>query len=329
MSALAPTLQAFFTDRLAAQRRASGRTVTAYRDALRLLICFVCTRTGKQPSRLDFADLDAATVGAFLSYLEQERGNTVRTRNARLAAIHALFRYAALRHPEHAASIGRVLSIPAKSFDRALVSYLTRAEAEALLAGPDRSTWIDRRDHVLLAVAIQTGLRVTELTGLRCSEAVLTHGPHVRCMGKGRKERCIPLTTQTAATVRVWLAERNGAPNDPLFPSSRGTPLSTDAVESLVAKHAARAAQACPSLATKKVTPHVLRHTCAMLLRESGCDIATIALWLGHSDIRSCQAYLHADLALKERALARTAPPQTKPGRYRPPDALLAFLENL
>ena len=329
MSDLAPTMQAFFTDRLATQRQASERTVDAYRDTMRLLICFVCNRTGKQASQLAFTDLDAPTVGAFLNYLEQERANTVRTRNARLAAIHSLFRYAALRHPEHAGSIQRVLSIPQKRFDRVIVSYLTRAEAEALISSPDRSTWIGRRDHALLALTVQTGLRVAELTGLRCSDVTLTHGAHVRRMGKGRKERCIPLTGPTAATLRVWLAERTGTAGDPLFPSRRGTPLSTDAVESLVAKHAARAADNNPSLAGKKVTPHVLRHTCAMLLREAGTDIATIALWLGHADIRSSEIYIHADLALKERALARTTPPHTKPGRYRPADPLLAFLDNL
>ncbi|MHB1475333.1 MAG: tyrosine-type recombinase/integrase [Dermatophilaceae bacterium] len=329
MSAIAPTLQAFFTDRLATQRQASGRTVAAYRDTLRLLLRFVCARTGKQACQLDFADLDAPTVGAFLTYLEQERANTVRTRNARLAAIHSLFRYAALRHPEHAASIQRVLSIPHKRFERALVCYITKAEAEALLASPDRSTWIGRRDYALLAVAVQTGLRVAELTGLRCSDLSLTHGPHVRCTGKGRKERCIPLTAPTTATLRVWLIERTGAANDPLFPSRRGTPLSTDAVESLVTKYATAAADHCPSLARRKVTPHTLRHSCAMFLREAGIDVATIALWLGHEDLRSVHQYLHADLALKEKALARTSPPETKPGRYHPPDTLLAFLDSI
>jgi len=329
MSAMAPTLQAFFTDRLATQRQASGRTVAAYRDTFRLLLCFVCARTGKQACTLDFADLDAPTVGAFLTYLEQERANTVRTRNARLAAIHSLFRYAALRHPEHAASIQRVLSIPQKRFDRALVSYLTKGEAEALLANPNRSTWIGRRDHALLAVTVQTGLRIAELTGLRCSDVMLSHGPHLRCRGKGRKERCIPLTATTAATLRVWLTERAGEASDPVFPSRRGTPLSSDAVESLVSKYATAAGNHCPSLAGKNVTPHVLRHTCAMLLREAGTDLATIALWLGHEDLRSTQQYLHADLALRERALSRTTPPQTKPGRYHPPDKLLAFLDSL
>ena len=329
MTSLAPTLQAFFTDRLAAQRHASGQTVLAYRDSLRLLIGFVCSRTGKQPSQLDLADLDGPMIGSFLTHLEQDRGNTVRTRNARLAAIHSLFRYAALRHPEHAASIQRVLAIPPKRFDEAVVCYLTKTEAEALLAAPERATWIGRRDHALLSLAIQTGLRVAELTGLRVTDVALTHGPHVRVLGKGRKERCIPLTGTTTTTLSAWLDERSGAPHEAVFPSRRGSPLSTDAIEALVAKHATTAAHTCPSVVRKTVTPHVLRHTCAMSLREAGIDIATIALWLGHADIRSSRPYLHADLALKERALARSDPPNTTPGRYRPSDKLLAFLDSL
>ena len=329
MSSLAPTLEAFFTERLITQRRASPRTVAAYRDTFRLLLGFAQRRISEAPSELDIDHLDAPLIGAFLDHLEHERSNSVRTRNARLAAIHSLFRYAALRHPEHAALIQRVLSIPPKRFDRALLSFLTKDEVDAILAAPDRSGWIGRRDHALLMVAIQTGLRVSELTALRCSDVTLTTAAHVRCHGKGRKQRCTPLTAQTVAVLRVWLDERNGAPSDPLFPSRRGTPLSTDAVGFLVAKYATSATQHCLSLQAKHVTPHVLRHTSAMLLREAGVDISVIALWLGHESIESTQIYLHADLALKERALARTAPTGTTPGRYRPPDALLAFLDSL
>lgn len=329
MTSLAPTLQAFFTDRLQTQRHASERTITAYRDSLRLLIGYVCAQTGKDPCRLDFDDLDGPMIGAFLTHLEQQRHNTVRTRNARLAAIHSLFGYAALRHPEHAATIQRVLEIPPKRFDHALVCYLTKTEAEALLAAPDQGTWLGRRDHALLGVAIQTGLRVAELTGLRTADVSLTHGPHVRVLGKGRKERCIPLTPTTTKTLAAWLRERSGTDNSAVFPSRRGTPLSTDAVEALVAKYATTATCTCPSLTGKTVTPHVLRHTCAMFLRHSGTDMATIALWLGHADIRSTQPYLHADLELKERALARSDLPDTTPGRYRPSDELLAFLDSL
>lgn len=329
MSALAPTLQGFFTERMLTQRRASPNTVASYRDTFRLLLAFTQRRTGKTPSKLDFEDLDAVLIGAFLEHLEVERHNSVRTRNTRLAAVRSLFAYAALRHPEHAALIQRVLAIPAKRTDRALVSFLTRDEVDALLAAPDRGTWTGRRDHALLLVAVQTGLRVTELTTLTCADIDLRTGSHLRCHGKGRKERITPLTTQACAVLRVWLAERRGEPCDPLFPSRRGGPLSRDAVALLVAKHAGVATQRCPSLGAKTVSPHVLRHTCAMSLLAVGVDTSVIALWLGHEGVETTQIYLHADLAIKERALARTAPADTKPGRYRAPDSLVAFLEAL
>lgn len=329
MSALAPTLQGFFTERLATQRNASARTVAAYRDTFRLLLVFMAERTSVEPSKLDLGDLDAPAIGAFLVHLEADRHNGVRTRNARLAAIHSFFRYAALGHPEHAGSIARVLAIPNKRFDRALVSFLNREEAEALLSAPDRSTWIGRRDHALMSVAVQTGLRVSELTGLTCDDVHLGSGPHVRCVGKGRKERCTPLTVTGVTILASWLAERGGDATDPLFPSRRGTLLSTDAVQVLVTKYAAAAAKHCPSLVGKNVTPHVLRHSCAMFLRAANVDLATIALWLGHSGLASVLQYMHADLAIKERALARAAPPTVPPGRYQPPDALLAWLDGL
>jgi site-specific recombinase XerD len=329
MSTLAPTLQAFFTDRLATQRRASDKTVAAYRDTWRLLLRFAAARTSKPASSLDFADLDADLVGTFLNHLEHDRHNSARTRNARLAAIRSLFRYAALHHPEHAASIQRVLSIPPKRFDRALVTFLSQAETQALLDSPDGTTWIGRRDHAILLLAVQTGVRVAELTALARGDVALGIGAHIRIMGKGRKERCTPLASHTAGTLRDWLREHPGAPTDPLFPNHHGTRLSTDAVQRLVAKHATTASQHCPSLASKSVTPHVLRHTSAMRLREAGVDIYLIALWLGHEHITSTQMYLHADLAAKERALARTAAPSVPPGRYQPPDALLAFLDGL
>jgi site-specific recombinase XerD len=329
MSALAPTLQAFFTDRLIAQRQASPRTVAAYRDTLRLLLGFAQQRTGTPPSRLDLADIDADLIAAFLSHLERDRRNGVRTRNARLAAIHSLFRYSALRHPEHAELIAKVLAIPAKRYDRTLVSFLTPPEVDALLAAPDRTTWLGRRDHALLVLAIQTGLRVSELTGLTVVDVHLRDGPHVRCHGKGRKERATPLTRQTVDVLRAWMRERSGSATDPIFPTRQGKPLSVDAVQWLLAKHVTTATDTCPSLRGKTVSPHVLRHTCAVNLLRAGVDIATIALWLGHSDIRATQIYLHADLAIKERALARTTPPNVAPGRYRPSDPLLAFLEAL
>jgi integrase/recombinase XerD len=329
MSALAPTIEAFFTQRLLSQRDASPRTIAAYRDTLRLLFGYVHDRTGKAPSQLDFVDLDATVVAAFLTHLEAERGNSVRTRNARLSAIRSLFRYAALRHPEQAELIQRVLAIPAKRHEQTVVCFLASDEIDALLAAPDRATWTGRRDHALLLVDIQTGLRLSELTGLVCGDVHLGAGAHVRCRGKGRKDRVTPLTAQTVNVLRVWLAERAGGPDDPLFPTRRGGPLSADAVAWLLAKHVGTAAARCPSLAGKHVTPHVLRHTAAMQLLAAGVDVSVIALWLGHESVQTTQIYLHADLALKERALSRTAPPNTTPGRYRPPDPLLAFLEAL
>lgn len=329
MSPLAPTLQAFFTDRLLTQRRVSPRTVAAYRDSLRLLLTFAHERTGKLPSQLDLADLDSDLVEAFLTHLEQDRHNGARTRNARLAAIHSLFKYAALRHPEHAELIARVLEIPAKRYDRVVIGFLTTAEVDALLAAPDRASRIGRRDHALLVLAIQTGLRVSELAGLTIADLELGHGPHLRCLGKGRKQRVTPMTKQTAAVLRAWLREHAGRDDEPLFPSTRGGPLSIDAIQWLLAKHVATAARTCPSLSKKRVSPHVLRHTCAVNLLRAGVDLAVIALWLGHADVRTTTVYLAADLTMKERALARTTPPNTPPGRYRPPDELLAFLDTL
>jgi len=330
MTSLAPLLEAFFTERLIGQRGASRHTVAAYRDAFCLLLRFAQRQTGRAPHQLTLEDLDAALIGAFLNHLETERRVSVRTRNARLTAIRALFHFAAYRHPEHAGLIQRVLAIPPKRTDKALVTYLTEEEAEALLAAPDRSTWIGRRDHALLLLALETGLRVSELTGLTCGAVALGTGAHVRCHGKGRKERITPLRREARAVLRTWLDERDGAAEDPLFPGPRDGPLSRDAVRRLVERHVATATAVCPSLASKDVSPHTLRHSCAMNLLRHGVDTATIALWLGHEDVRTTYGvYLHADLGLKEQALARTAPPNTRTGRYRPPDTLLAFLEGL
>jgi integrase/recombinase XerD len=329
MSALAPTMQAFFTERLVAERRASPHTIAAYRDTLKLLLAFAAKRLRRQPCKLDIGDLDAPLIAAFLDHLERERGNSVRTRNARLAAIHSLFRYAALRHPEHLQDIERVLAIPPKRSDRGTVTSLDEQEIDALLAAPDRTTWTGRRDHAMLLTAIQTGLRASELTGLDCGDVHLGTGPHLSCRGKGRKQRVTPLTQITVAVLRVWLAERNGQDDQPMFPTSRGRRLSRDGLERRLTKHVSAAARGCPSLQEKTITPHTLRHTAAMQLLQAGVDTTVIALWLGHERVDTTQIYLHADLALKERALARTKPPDSKPGRYRPPDTLLAFLEAL
>jgi integrase/recombinase XerD len=328
MTTLASTIQAYFTDYLTRQRRASPHTVAAYRDSLRLLLAFAARQTGKQPSRLEITDLDAPLVGAFLDHLENERGNSVRTRNARLAAIHALFSFAALRHLECAAVVQRVTAIPPKRFDRKFVTYLSEPEAAALLAAPDTATRTGRRDRALLTLAIQAGLRVSELTSLTRADAFLGTGAHVTCTGKGREQRITPLATATAKLISAWLDEQPGEPGDPLFPSRSGTPMSRDAVERRLAKHAA-AALAQPSLKGKKISPHVLRHTAAMRLLAAGVDTTVIALWLGHESVATTQIYIHADLAIKEKALARTAPLDAQAGRYQPPDALVAFLESL
>jgi site-specific recombinase XerD len=329
MTLLAPALQAWFTDRLITQRNSSPQTIAAYRDTFKLLLCFAQQQTGKEPFRLDFDDLDATLIGAFLNHLEHDRGNSIRTRNARLAAIHSFYRYSALSHPEHLATIARVMAIPTKRHERNTVSYLQLHEIKALLAAPDRSTWLGRRDHTLLVLAIQTGLRVSELTGLRIADVTLSTGANVRVTGKGRKMRCTTLTLETVAVLRQWLKERQGQPGDPVFPTRQGRPLSRHTVALLITKHTSIAAADCPSLNDKQVTPHMLRHTNAMLLRAKNVDIATIALWLGHEHIQTTRIYEHADPKLKEQAIARTAPLGAKPGRYRPSDTLLAFLEGL
>ncbi len=329
MSLLAPTLQAFFTDRLMTQKDASPRTIAAYRDTFRLLLAFTAGQLGKQPSELDLDDLDAPLIGAFLNHLQSDRGNSARTRNARLAAIHSFCRYASWRHPEHAATIARVIAIPSKRYDRTDITYLTQPEIDALLDAPDRTMWIGRRDHTLLLTMITTGLRVAEVTALRITDVTVGHAAHVHVLGKGRKERSTPLKAETALALRGWLHERQGAPPDPVFPTSHGRSLSPDAIAKLLAKHSASAAEHCPSLTAKRVTPHVLRHTNAMLLQAQRVDIATIALWLGHESIKTTYIYQHADNRLKQEAIDRTAPLGTPPGRYKPPDQLLAFLESL
>lgn len=329
MSALAPALQAYFTDRLIGQRRASPNTIAAYRHTFRLLLRFATERAGTPPSELDMATLDAPLMAAFLEHLERERGNQAATRNNRLAAIHSLFAYLALHHPEHAASIQRVLAIPPKRTERNLLTYLTETEVDALLSACDQSTWTGRRDHAMFALTIQTGLRISELISLTRQDITLGTGAHVHTVGKGRKERRTPLTPATRKVIKAWLAERAGAAGDPLFPTITGKRLSRDAIERRLARHLAVAGESCPSITSKHITTHTLRHTAAMRLLLAGNDITVIALWLGHEQITTTQIYLHADMTHKQKAIDRTRPLAAKPGRYRPPDALLAFLEAL
>jgi integrase/recombinase XerD len=322
-------LQAFFTDRLLRQWRASPHTVASYRDAFRLLLRFAEDNLGREPSALSLEDLTPDFLSAFLDYVERDRGNSIRTRNVRLAAIHSFFRYVSFSEPAYAERCYRILAIPSKRFERRPIEFLAREEINALSEAPDKATWVGRRDRTLLLIAMQTGLRVSELIGLRCEHVVLGTGAHVRCEGKGRKQRCTPLLRETAEVMSSWLRELNGQPGDPVFPSIRGGPLSRDAVERLVARHCKTAQPHCPSLNRKKVTPHVLRHTAAMQLLQHGVDRSVIALWLGHESVETTQMYLHADMRLKQQALSRVPPLGAKPSLYKPEDGLLAFLEGL
>jgi integrase/recombinase XerD len=326
---LSGLVQAFFTDRLLRQRRASPHTVAGYRDTFRLLLRFAARRLGKAPSKLSLEEVDAPFVGDFLDHLETERGVAARSRNTRLAAIHSFFHYVSFQEPARADQCRRVLAIPSKRYERRLIEHLTPEEIDALLAAPDRATWIGRRDRALLMVAVQTGLRVSELIGLRREHVALGAGAHIRCEGKGRKERGTPLQREVVDVLSQWLRERPAEAASPVFPSNRGGTLSRDAVERLVARHQRTAERNCPSLKRKRVTPHVLRHTAAMQLLRHGIDRSVIALWLGHESVETTQMYLHADLRLKEEALGKVAPLDVPPGRFRPDDELLAFLEGL
>ena len=326
---LAVLLENFFTQRLMKQRQASPHTISSYRDTFRLLLQFAQQRLHKSPARLDFEEIDAPMIAAFLDDLEKGRGITARSRNLRLTAVRSFFHYAAYEEPSHAAQIQRVLAIPGKRHTRTLVHFLNRSEIDALLAAPNRETWFGRRDHALLLVAVQTGLRLSELTGLRRDDVTLGTGAHVRCVGKGRKERCTPLAKTTVAVLKAWLHEPPKHSTEVLFPNAGGGRLSPDSVADLLAKHVTLACESCSSLKKKHVTPHVLRHSMAMGLLQAGVDRAVIALWLGHESVETTQIYLEANLAMKEEILAKTMPPGGKPGRYRPGDELLAFLKNL
>lgn len=322
-------LEGFFSQRLMHQRQASPHTIASYRDTFSLLLRFLQEQTNKAPSTLSLQDLDAPVVGAFLEHLEKGRGNSPRTRNTRLAAVHAFFGYAALYEPGASALVQRVLAIPSKRFEHKPIAFLTQEEIQALVAAPDATTSLGRRDRTLLLLTAQTGLRVSELIGLCCQDVVLGRGAHVRCLGKGRKARCTPLREDAVTALSAWLDERRGQPADPLFPNRGGGPLSRDSIEHLVGKYATSARQCCPSLEKKHITPHVLRHSAAMALLQHGIDRAVIALWLGHESVETTQIYLHADMTMKERALAKTSNVDVPPGRYHPDDELLAFLKSL
>lgn len=325
----ATLLERFFTQRLMHQRQASSHTIASYRDTFRMLLQFAHKRLKKPPSSLALEDIDAQLVSAFLDDLEVTRGVTARTRNLRLTAVHSFFRFASYEAPDYAAHIERVLAIPAKKFDRTLVPFLSRPEVDALLAAPDLRTWSGRRDHALILLAVQTGLRLSELTGLHWDDVSLDTGSHVHVIGKGRKERCTPMSKATRAVMMAWQREPERSPGQPVFPNARGGPLSSHGVHYLLAKHVTTASLNCPSLKRKRVSPHVLRHTTAMDLLQAGVELSVIALWLGHASIETTQIYLDADLELKEKMLAMTTPPGGNPGRYRPDDALLLFLKGL
>jgi integrase/recombinase XerD len=304
ISACFPSLlQSFFTDRLLRQRQASPNTIAGYRDTFRLLLKFAQERLHKSPSQLPIEKLDAPFIGLFLDHLESTRKNSARTRNVRLGAIHSFFRYVALEEPALALHCQRILAVPNKRHVRRPIEFLNREEIDALLAAPNRSTWIGRRDRTLILVAVQTGLRVSELSGLNCQDIMLGTGAHVRCLGKGRKQRCTPLRPEAAKMVSAWLRERHGQPGDPVFPSVRGGRLSRDAIESRLTEYTHLAARSCPLLKRKKVTPHVCRHSLAMELLHHGVDCSVIALWLGHESPETTKVYLHADMQLKEKAL--------------------------
>lgn len=326
---LAPLLERFFIQRLMQQRQVSAHTISSYRDTFRQLLKFAHQQLHKPPSALAFEQIDAPLIVAFLDQLEKHQGLSVRSRNLRLTAIRSFFRYLAFELPSHCAQIQRVLAIPSKRFTRTLVRFLTPAEVDALLAAPDRHTWFGRRDHAFILTAVQTGLRLSEITRATREDLVLGSGAHIRVIGKGRKQRCTPLAKPTAAVLKAWLREPPRGKGHVLFPNAKGAPLSVHGVQYMLSKHGENAARVCPSLKGKRITVHLLRHTMALELLQAGVDRAVIALWLGHESVETTQIYLEATLAMKEKALAKTSPPNATPSRYRPGDQLLSFLSSL
>jgi site-specific recombinase XerD len=322
-------VQSFFTHRLMQQRQASAHTIASYRDSFRLFLRFAQQRLGVAPQRLAFEQIDAPLVAAFLDDLQARRRISAVSRNLRLTAIRSFFRYASFEMPTHSAQIQRVLAIPSKRCTRAQIGFLTREEVDALLRAPDLRTRAGRRDHALMLLAAQTGLRLSELTALRRESICLGTGAHVRVLGKGRKQRVTPLSPTTAKVLRAWLREIADDADAIVFANARATRLSADGVQYLLAKHVARARQSCPSLRDKHVTPHMLRHTAAMELLQGGVERSVIALWLGHESIETTQVYLDANLQIKQAALDKVQPHAGRSGRFRPDDRLLAFLKEL
>ena len=324
-----PLMQRFFIQRLMQQRGASPHTIDCYRRSFTLFLRFASKRLGVPPERMEFEQIDAALITAFLDDLETSRNVSVRTRNLRLTAIHSFFRYAAFELPTHGAQIQRVLAIPGKRFTRKQVRFLNREEVDALLAAPDTGSWSGRRDHAFILTAVQTGLRVSEMTGLKTHDLVLGTAAHVQVIGKGRKLRSTPLAKPTCAVLKAWLREPQRGEQDVLFPSFRGERMTIHGVQHLLKKHQATAAKSCPSLKERRVTVHVLRHTAAMDMLQEDIDRSVIAMWLGHESFESTRVYVEATLAMKEQALAKTTPHEGKPGRYKAKDSLLAFLDSL
>ena len=326
---LSTHLQRFFTERLVGQLQASSHTVASYRDTFRLLLRYAADRLARAPTKLQVDDIDAELVGRFLSFVETARANSARSRNTRLSAIRSFFKYVAIQEPQFLHHCQKILAMPSKRYEKRAIDFLNRDEVEALVAAPDPKTWFGRRDRTLLLVAVQTGLRVSELVNLACGDVVLGPGAHIQCSGKGRKERSTPLRKDSVHALRTWLAERAGEDDEPLFVSNRGERLSRDAVERIVRKYVNVASDNCPTLKSKRVSPHVLRHSAAMGLLHNGVDCMVIALWLGHESVETTQMYIHADLQLKEQAMEKTKPVGSSAGRYRPNDKLMAFLEAL
>ena len=326
---LATLLRAFFLERLTAQRNASPQTVAAYRDSFRLLLQFAHQHVGKTPECLELKDVDAPLVLAFLDHLERDRHNTIRSRNARFAAIRSFMHFAAFKDPTALPSIQRVLAIPMKRFDKPLLGFLSKDEIQAILDAPPTDRWSGQRDRIMFATLYNTGARVSEVTGLRVADVVLDGSACVLLHGKGRKDRSVPLWRTTTTQLRHWLPRIDSRPDRPLFPSASGGRLTRPAVTARLRLAVQQAAARCPSLTKRRVSPHSVRHSMAMHMLQAGVDITVIALWLGHENPATTHMYVEADLTMKERALQAVQPPSIKQTRYRPTDRLLAFLQGL